>query len=695
MLEALKLYLDSPNCVYVLGVDREPLEAAVTAQYGSLGLRTESYLDKIIQLPFAIPAIDEEGMNQLVQSAIPDHLAACRPVLQAAAADVPRDVKRMSNALLLSDRLAVRSIGDGYRPEILALLILIQNQAPDRYRALRSDPERLHELYESRPQSDPSAYAAEQDVETSPGEQKLGMWQQFVSPRPRLQKGMLEVDLSDRTLDLTPYLTLTRRAGVFHGKPGSEPRALPSVVLSAVTSEFGRIRDEVARDLRRKGFEVIRLEDSADQSKNVLERLENGIRSCNVVVAIGGHRSGAVPPTAVAEPYSHLLPSDLEEASYNQWAVIFALHYEKTLYLFEASFDYPPDQLDFDAQNDDSELQQRFAKWLRDGPTDIFRFSTDAELQIALRRTDISADASQQHGLTVEEPKRGARQRRRRGVDDLNRLPTNDRGFVGREHEIQDVLEAIEQYGPLIVLVGPAGVGKRALLQALTHHAALPQFTDGSAIHPVVTKGMDLEDLERVIWEEFVESDDLSIASSRRRRKDLRVIEALILLPDADDYADVLPDLVRLMPKTVFCVSVSEEPALRLQAELIAIEGLDDNEMFELFADRYGHSIPDEASADVHALCTAAEGDADRVELLARRARREARPRATDVDQHPLVEWARTRLANAADDLALVATVTPTDTSVPPVPREVMAAVTGTTGTAIDDAIAAGLIEPA
>ncbi len=107
LLEALKLYFSFNNCVFVLGVDREPLEAAVASEYKTLGLSTESYLDKIIQLPFTIPAIDDAGMRSLVEAQLPDVLHSCRPILAAAAADVPREVNRAANSLLLNHRLAL------------------------------------------------------------------------------------------------------------------------------------------------------------------------------------------------------------------------------------------------------------------------------------------------------------------------------------------------------------------------------------------------------------------------------------------------------------------------------------------------------------------------------------------------------------------------------------------------------------
>ena len=131
LLEALKLYLDLPGCVYVLGVDREPLEAVVGAHYATLGLRTESYLDKIIQLPFAIPAIGDAAMDSFVAKRLPADLSVCAEILAAATADEPRNVKRLANSLLINHELAGRRPS---RPNTtlasLTMVVLIQNKAP-------------------------------------------------------------------------------------------------------------------------------------------------------------------------------------------------------------------------------------------------------------------------------------------------------------------------------------------------------------------------------------------------------------------------------------------------------------------------------------------------------------------------------------------------------------------------------------
>jgi hypothetical protein len=87
VLEALKQYFNLDGCTYVLGVDRGPLEAAIAVEYKDLNIARESYLDKIVQLTFTIPALDLQAVQgylwgkmrnlptalSMIATAAPDH----------------------------------------------------------------------------------------------------------------------------------------------------------------------------------------------------------------------------------------------------------------------------------------------------------------------------------------------------------------------------------------------------------------------------------------------------------------------------------------------------------------------------------------------------------------------------------------------------------------------------------------------
>ena len=204
LLEALKLYLDFPGCVYVLGVDREPLEAAIGSSYAELGLKAESYLDKIVQVPFAIPRIDADAMHRYIDEWIPGELDPCRELLAAAGTDDPRQVKRILNSLLINHRLVdLEQFADGYDPRILTVLILVQNFAPALYRLVRLNSGLIHDVYRGKT--------------TDASEADRALWVQHVATRPRLDVALRLVELPG-TLDITPYLTLTAAFGYVPGK---------------------------------------------------------------------------------------------------------------------------------------------------------------------------------------------------------------------------------------------------------------------------------------------------------------------------------------------------------------------------------------------------------------------------------------------------------------------------------------------
>lgn len=146
VLEALKLYLNLEGCVYFLGVDREALEHCIKHRYQDLQLSGVDYLDKMVQLPFYLPLIDPEQMGGFVDELLPSDLKDCREMLVQCLGDNPRQVKRFINNLVLNHYLA-RELGiPDYRPQVLALLLLLQLLTPSLYQRVAAHPEVLEQL---------------------------------------------------------------------------------------------------------------------------------------------------------------------------------------------------------------------------------------------------------------------------------------------------------------------------------------------------------------------------------------------------------------------------------------------------------------------------------------------------------------------------------------------------------------------
>jgi tetratricopeptide (TPR) repeat protein len=118
------------------------------------------------------------------------------------------------------------------------------------------------------------------------------------------------------------------------------------VFLSAVSSEFGAARDDLAADLRSRDT-LVRVQSDFRQeadSDTTLKKLHDYIRDCSAVVCVIGTRSGACPPPVAAAPFREMLPSGISEASYTQWEFFFARHYERRLSIYIANPDYSPDR---------------------------------------------------------------------------------------------------------------------------------------------------------------------------------------------------------------------------------------------------------------------------------------------------------------------------------------------------------------
>ncbi len=488
------------------------------------------------------------------------------------------------------------------------------------------------------------------------------------------------------------------------------------VFLSAVTSEFGQARDVLAGDLRTKGFDVTVQEDFRQEggTSTTLEKLDDYIRRCEAVVCVIGERSGSVPPPDAADKFAAIRPAELERASYTQWELIFALYHGKSIFVYHASATYEPDKPE-PSLEDELELQQGFVHWLFETKgVDRNEFADTKDLQILVLKTELGTvrgvrrvGGQSESGLDVGESRGPSI--RRKDTAHAHRLPQNRHALVGRVHELADVVGVIEDREPLVMLVGEPGVGKRTILQELTHRDDLPSdFRDGAAIHPAVKTVENLEDLRQAIWEEFYDANDPSTVKPRDREAALRDLQSLIFFPDADGPAgdgatspdgvtgarpltELVPELLDEMPGTVFCITAEEHNAENVPGEPIPIDNLtSEAELLALFEVLYKNEVPVDARPAVVALCVAKRGNPGDIDLLARDARKAGR-RSRGSQEDPLIAWAAElappdqspELAKAMKMLHAVGT---------DVPRGVAVAVLGSSDV-IDEAIDDGRLE--
>ena len=105
VLEAVKLFLDKPGCVFVMGAHTEVVQQAVANHYkdsGVVGESAKEYLEKIIQLRFDLPPIVTETMKDyLTDEKVEAELQKHWQVLVTGAELNPRKVKTFINDLNL------------------------------------------------------------------------------------------------------------------------------------------------------------------------------------------------------------------------------------------------------------------------------------------------------------------------------------------------------------------------------------------------------------------------------------------------------------------------------------------------------------------------------------------------------------------------------------------------------------------
>jgi formylglycine-generating enzyme required for sulfatase activity len=103
VLEAIKLFLDKPGCVFVLGADTDVVRDAVASHYQDMritGQNADDYLDKVIQLRFQFPPIVDAEMGRFLdgeQAVIDDEVRRNWRTIVTGAEINPRKVKRFVN----------------------------------------------------------------------------------------------------------------------------------------------------------------------------------------------------------------------------------------------------------------------------------------------------------------------------------------------------------------------------------------------------------------------------------------------------------------------------------------------------------------------------------------------------------------------------------------------------------------------
>lgn len=119
VMEAIKVFLDVPNCVFVLAIDFEVVKLGVQEKYGEAvsDRKARSFFDKIIQVPFQLPVsrydmtkLFEDGLSRAGVSTTTDSFEKYMRISTTSVGTNPRSTKRLLNTFsLLKSILASES----------------------------------------------------------------------------------------------------------------------------------------------------------------------------------------------------------------------------------------------------------------------------------------------------------------------------------------------------------------------------------------------------------------------------------------------------------------------------------------------------------------------------------------------------------------------------------------------------------
>lgn len=131
MLEALKLFMDVENCVYVLAIDYDVVVNGVRQKYGSSMTedKCRSFFDKIIQLPFSMPVSSyhiDGLLRSIFQNAMGQYLPVAGHFVEQTLGMNPRTLKRLANSYYLLEAVEQEQMGgNGERSDLQHTLLLL------------------------------------------------------------------------------------------------------------------------------------------------------------------------------------------------------------------------------------------------------------------------------------------------------------------------------------------------------------------------------------------------------------------------------------------------------------------------------------------------------------------------------------------------------------------------------------------
>jgi formylglycine-generating enzyme required for sulfatase activity len=297
VLEAIKLFLNVPGTVFVLGMDREVVRRGIESHYGAVlssikgdseyvPITGDQYLQKVVQLPFNIPPLDEDSVTRFVHSleAVTPMIEGLddltRAVITRGTLRNPRQIKLNLNMFYLMKQIALASEARGGIPSgsiswpLLAKTVLVQTQWPELYRLWCRYPSIIQTLeyeYDSRrqPSASLSSVPGRGDSGQIRADAGYGVLEPYVSNSAKY--GLL-ADL----LTFPPYAAEGRRRARFVGLRHSEIRCYLGLTGETRSPQPGDSLRDVMDELL--SGDVARIRESAAQVLEYGDARSQGIR---------------------------------------------------------------------------------------------------------------------------------------------------------------------------------------------------------------------------------------------------------------------------------------------------------------------------------------------------------------------------------------------------------------------------------
>jgi CheY-like chemotaxis protein len=151
VFEAIKLYLDAKGFVFVIGFDENIISEAILEQKKfSKAVTSQLYLDKIVQIEYAVPRPEEKAvrafLDRLAATSGTDALVddSARTLIVQGSDRNPRRLKRFINSFVLEHALVPETVG--INPEILIRQLILRTYFQDFVRLYGRGPDPIEEF---------------------------------------------------------------------------------------------------------------------------------------------------------------------------------------------------------------------------------------------------------------------------------------------------------------------------------------------------------------------------------------------------------------------------------------------------------------------------------------------------------------------------------------------------------------------